>query len=285
MDTACAPRQPPTGRDDRIGLLASFASPAVEDAFRQRHFREDRWVSCFLVGAAAARVALFLLVDYQDFGAGPAFWPLLLSRLVFLVVSAGVVVALRNAASPGVADRVFFGWALCLVAVTVAALTAGPPRQSGLLMMSFGPVLVAYCVIPLRLSGQALLALLYSAAVLSGVSWPDGETLAMVGGVHSLSHGFGAVMSWRLNRRRREAFVGSLREADLRAGLETAVAAIRTLRGFLCICAWCKRVRDEAQAWEPVETYVQSRTDAAFTHGICPDCLQSQQRELARLRP
>jgi hypothetical protein len=66
--------------------------------------------------------------------------------------------------------------------------------------------------------------------------------------------------------------------------LETALAEVRTLKGLLCICAWCKRIRDEATVWESVEEYVQSRTHASFSHGICPDCLRSQIAETAKAR-
>ena len=47
---------------------------------------------------------------------------------------------------------------------------------------------------------------------------------------------------------------------------------IKTLTGLLPICAWCKRVRSDGGYWEQIESYVQSRSGAAFSHGICPDC-------------
>ena len=124
----------------------------------------------------------------------------------------------------------------------------------------------------------------YSAATLYGCRWSDAATLWTVGATYALSHLFGLVMSWRLSRRRREMFLGALREARLRASLEAALAEVRTLRGLLCICAWCKRVRDETEGWESVEAYVQSRTHASFSHGICPECLRSQIAEAARAR-
>lgn len=75
---------------------------------------------------------------------------------------------------------------------------------------------------------------------------------------------------------------GLLRERDAKAReLERALAEIRTLEGLLPLCAWCKRIRDEedARRWKPLERYVAEHTDAAFTHGICPDCAQRMQRE------
>ncbi len=51
-----------------------------------------------------------------------------------------------------------------------------------------------------------------------------------------------------------------------------ALAEVRTLRGLVPICAWCKKVRDDSGYWASVETFVEAHTDASFTHGVCPDC-------------
>jgi hypothetical protein len=50
--------------------------------------------------------------------------------------------------------------------------------------------------------------------------------------------------------------------------------SMRFLRGLLPICAWCKRIRDEQGDWSAVESYVQAHSEAEFTHGICPDCVE-----------
>jgi PAS domain S-box-containing protein len=54
--------------------------------------------------------------------------------------------------------------------------------------------------------------------------------------------------------------------------LQASMANIKTLRGFLPICATCSKIRDEAGAWHRIEDYVSARSDASFTHGICGDC-------------
>jgi DNA-binding response OmpR family regulator len=52
----------------------------------------------------------------------------------------------------------------------------------------------------------------------------------------------------------------------------------RQLSGLLPICSYCKRIRDEAgaatagQGWVPVESYVSKRTEASFSHELCPEC-------------
>ena len=45
------------------------------------------------------------------------------------------------------------------------------------------------------------------------------------------------------------------------------------LEGLLPICSVCKSIRNEAGAWEPLETFISSRSDADFTHGLCPTCV------------
>jgi hypothetical protein len=54
--------------------------------------------------------------------------------------------------------------------------------------------------------------------------------------------------------------------------LQEALANVKTLRGLMPICAWCKKVRDDKGYWKEVEEYVRDHTDADFSHGMCPQC-------------
>jgi PAS domain-containing protein len=58
------------------------------------------------------------------------------------------------------------------------------------------------------------------------------------------------------------------------AELQAALANVKTLRGLLPICANCKKVRDDEGYWRGVEEYVMEHSEAHFSHGICPDCMQ-----------
>ena len=57
------------------------------------------------------------------------------------------------------------------------------------------------------------------------------------------------------------------------AELQEALANVRRLSGLLPICAYCKRIRDDNDYWQQVETFVGEHTDAQFSHGICPQCM------------
>lgn len=54
--------------------------------------------------------------------------------------------------------------------------------------------------------------------------------------------------------------------------LKLAREEIKTLKGILPICVSCKKIRDDQGFWNQVESYISKRTDAAFSHGLCPEC-------------
>lgn len=56
--------------------------------------------------------------------------------------------------------------------------------------------------------------------------------------------------------------------------LAEALAEVKTVQGLLPICSSCKSIRAEEGYWTQVEEYFSTRTDALFSHGICPDCMQ-----------
>ena len=47
---------------------------------------------------------------------------------------------------------------------------------------------------------------------------------------------------------------------------------VQQLEGLLPICQYCKRIRGGDESWESIERYVENRSEAQFSHGICPDC-------------
>ncbi len=56
--------------------------------------------------------------------------------------------------------------------------------------------------------------------------------------------------------------------------LTEALGQVKTLSGLLPICASCKKIRDDKGYWQQVETYIRKHSEADFTHGICPECVQ-----------
>lgn len=55
--------------------------------------------------------------------------------------------------------------------------------------------------------------------------------------------------------------------------LEGALTHVKTLQGLLPICMYCKKIRDDGDTWHRLESYIETRSDAMFTHSLCQDCL------------
>jgi CheY-like chemotaxis protein len=70
------------------------------------------------------------------------------------------------------------------------------------------------------------------------------------------------------------------RLADRVGELQDALANVKQLHGLLPICSYCKRIRGDDQYWTQVESYVAARSDAQFSHGICPPCAQKVNQEI-----
>ncbi len=65
------------------------------------------------------------------------------------------------------------------------------------------------------------------------------------------------------------------------AELQDALDRIQTLERILPICSFCKKIRNDAEEWEKLESYISERSGALFSHSICPDCMQKHYPDLA----
>ena len=73
----------------------------------------------------------------------------------------------------------------------------------------------------------------------------------------------------------REKLISKLREA---------FARIKTLRGFVPICSYCKKIRNDKNYWEHLEAYISEHSEAEFTHSICPECSSKVMSEFSQMK-
>lgn len=65
-----------------------------------------------------------------------------------------------------------------------------------------------------------------------------------------------------------KALAGRVRE------LEASQAHVKALQGILPICSYCKKIRNDQNYWQQVESYIAQHSEVAFSHGICPECYE-----------
>ncbi len=66
--------------------------------------------------------------------------------------------------------------------------------------------------------------------------------------------------------------------------LNEALAEIKTLRGIIPICSYCKKIRDDKGLWKQLEAYLHSHSEAEFTHGACPECFNKQMEGIEQIK-
>ena len=70
------------------------------------------------------------------------------------------------------------------------------------------------------------------------------------------------------------AILYAIERQKLLVKLRDALEEIKTLQGFLPICAHCKDIRDDKGYWHQIEDYIHTHSEAEFSHSICPECAQ-----------
>ncbi len=89
-----------------------------------------------------------------------------------------------------------------------------------------------------------------------------------------------------------QGYIGSCVDVTERIEAQEALekarsAEIKQLRGFLPICSYCKKIRNDTNYWEQIESYISNHSGVMFSHGICPECeakLASEIELMARER-
>jgi hypothetical protein len=159
---------------------------------------------------------------------------------------------------PGVVDAWIFGWSMTIVMALVARhVLVGDELQPMHHALDVAlTILWLLCTNPIQL--QLVPSLLTAGSGLT-TSWGGAHPATLLG-AYVLALAGGVIVAWERDRTSRSRF--------------RAVREIRTLRGIVPICAACKQIRDDDGYWHRVEEYVRMNTEAEFTHGMCPGCVQ-----------
>jgi len=75
------------------------------------------------------------------------------------------------------------------------------------------------------------------------------------------------------------------RQKRISHDLREALKNVQILRGLIPMCGHCKKIREDNGYWTKVESYIEKRSEAEFTHGVCPECETQLKREFEKLLP
>jgi DNA-binding NtrC family response regulator len=54
--------------------------------------------------------------------------------------------------------------------------------------------------------------------------------------------------------------------------LKAALTKVKQLEGIISICTYCKKIRNDKESWQQLESYITEHSEALFSHGLCPEC-------------
>ena len=183
----------------------------------------------------------------------------LLSDLLLAVAAVAAASGLRLLLSPVLYDRAAF--VLFGLAVMITSWMRG--RRVGLITTASGTI-----------AGVLLFVLPFAETTTHS---RQNETLVLLFAVEGCGISF---LAGQLHEQRSRARQEARDAIQARNELEAALAQVRTLRGLIPICAWCKKIRNDNGYWEQLELYLKSHSEADFTHGMCPDCATKQTEAL-----
>ncbi len=66
----------------------------------------------------------------------------------------------------------------------------------------------------------------------------------------------------------------ALNQVRQRKELEIALEEVKTLKGLLPICSYCKKIRNDSDYWQEIETFISAHSKAEFSHSVCPSCYE-----------
>ena len=261
-------------------LSGTFTSGELENRYREQQMREDLSGAQIVISVTALGVLLFVSADYRMFGLAMPFPVVLAVRLGIVALSVLVWRKLHSAVAalqPRQFDRALLLWGMIVAASQVYVSFTRPASYTGHFLVHLFTILLTYCVLPLPLLLQAVPALMMSAGMVACM-WmkppADGLTSNALVWTLTAANVLGSSMSRQLQLSKRRQFLAFLRETQLRVGLENTLAELKTLRGIIPICAHCKNIRDDIGSWHQLEEYISNNSDAEFSHGICPACVE-----------
>lgn len=180
---------------------------------------------------------------------------------------------LRRAIAPQPFDLWLLGWIIIVVCLAFCSLSTRPPQQA--VPMGVLALLIISLLVPMRFTFQAGAATATCLSLMALVISKEPANFPLAAGLTALvaTLGVGLMSSRARHRTQRELFAAHMIERETVSKLKAALAEVNQLEGILPICSGCKKIRQEDSTWMILEEYISARSEARFSHGLCPDCL------------
>ena len=233
-----------------------------ENAYRAHYLSNDIQQITMIVSLAVVLMFCISLNDILKLEANPSLVEGLVIRSVLILLSILLVWLIRKIRQPWIVDI-----NALIYSIVVASgifwfhytVDTSVLRMASMVIIFIYAIHLAFPTYAIYASFPVIMLMIADAYLLftsSSTDYIENRNVVMIAYVASL--GIAVMSSALLQRSRYNAF--------------SALQEVKTLSGLLAICSSCKKVRDDQGFYQQIERYIQDRSDAEFTHGICPDC-------------
>ncbi|MFI5231190.1 MAG: hypothetical protein ACHQSE_01635 [Gemmatimonadales bacterium] len=220
-----------------------------------------------------------MILDLRSAGPGLTSVPPVIAIRLFGVLLAAIVTGALSAAKTRRAlELTIFFAAVVVVAIVVSIRSISPVNDLHAFAFDLVYIATLFVALPTRPALQLVPVTLVCAAAAVrifdfGRPMDTGDRVYFAI-MYLAAVGIGFLATVRRHELGRNLSAARKAEVEAAKDAERANRELQTLRGIIPICSHCHRVRiEDGRLWEAVDMYVSRRTDAAFSHGVCPDCL------------
>jgi signal transduction histidine kinase len=268
-----------------FNIIGNFKDAALERAYGLWTMPHNRPHAYFGMALLSLTWLFFIPTDYRLHGASTTFYLLLLLRgwQVFLAITISLLI--KRDDNPKLYNYLICIFWLSTLSAILIVNTTRPTEYYVHFVVDIIALLFSYMLIPNRLIYQIIPAILFTVASLNyflfykHIQSPNEMQLAIT--TYIMVNVIGIITSWRANVESRKRYLLLTDLQQTNQDLEKALAEIKTLQGIVPICSKCKKIRDDSGFWNQLEEFMETRLDAEFSHGICPDCMREIYPEVA----
>lgn len=254
---------PITGKLPIWQFLFAYRPRDEEQRFREYYLDADIRQILTVTLTVMAMLAVVTITDIRQFS---EIYGLSLGAYlrIFLLCSAGIIFLAIRRWHSALAVDVGQACLTLLVAICIVAFYAyadiSAARIGTVVTLVIIVANIAYPVYALYLMPGILVLTIGSTAVLMSSSDPDFvQNRALIIIIFAFAELFSLVTSAYWQHNRYFAF--------------RALVEVKTLSGMIPICSNCKKIRDDSGYYQQLEQYISTHSDAQFSHGICPACI------------
>jgi len=256
--------------------LDQFKTKSLESKYRLWSLKADVSLMNIIILVSLVAMVTFLAIDLFITVEHLYLNYLIAFRIVLLVIVLTLYFNKQYTKNVLLFDRSFTILLVMIIFQSLFTDFLRPPDYFTHIGMEISIIFVTYLAVPSALQYRISTNVVFSILLLILLfTLKDPQYLNIYASYSSsilLANIIGYTIALRTGRSRREHYLALINE-------RAALGEVKTLKGIIPICGYCKNIRDDKGSWDVLENYMSKHSDATFSHGICPDCIPKIREE------